>query len=202
MCIPRRMHRSPAFYELTKTSVLVLFEFMFRCQWQQIHVKAGRNKEWSIINNGELIFTYVDAIKRFGIAKSTFRNSIDQLVNLGFIDIAHPGGRMNKDSSKYGISERWKEYGKEGFIKKSRQKDTRKLGYTEKNWEEKTGRKRKPQSNISISNDTCSSITNDTDDHQIPLTPSINHTTHQTDTNYYIQKGLELLEARYPSRYH
>ena len=41
MCIPRRMHRSPAFYELTKTSVLVLFEFMFRCQLQQISVKAA-----------------------------------------------------------------------------------------------------------------------------------------------------------------
>ena len=108
---------------------------------------------------------------------------------------------MLKDWSRYGISERWREYGKEDFIKKSRQKDTRKLGYTKDNWEERTGRKRKLKSKIGITNGTSSSITNDTNNHQVPVTPSINHTTHQIDPNYYIQKGLEVLEAVYPSQY-
>ena len=202
MCIPRRMHCSPAFRRLTKTSVTVLFEFRYKCQLKLIPIKAGRGKEWSIINNGELIFTYTEAKDRFGIAKSTFRNSIDQLVNLGFIDIAHQGGAYNKDPSKYGISDRWREYGKEEFIKKSRKKDTRKLGITKENWEKITGRKRKPQSIIGITDDTGSSITDDTSDPEKPVNPSITNATLKTDPNYYIQKGLEVLEALYPSQYH
>ena len=146
--------------------------------------------------------TYAETTAKFGIARSTFRNSISQLVKLGFIDIAHPGGGMMKDCSLYGISERWREYGKEDFIKKSRKKDNRKLGYTKDNWEEQTGRKRKHKSKIGISNDTNSSITNDTREHKTPVTPSINHATHQIDPNYYIQKGLKVLKAMYPSQYH
>jgi hypothetical protein len=201
MCTPRRMHRSPAYRKLTATSIFVLMEFLYR---RQI-VRLGRKKELIIKNNGEIIFTYAEAMKKFRIAKSTFRNCIDQLVKLGFIDIAHAGGGMMKDYSKYGISERWQEYGKEQFKIKSRQKDTRKLGFTKKDWEEKTGRKRKPKSKIGIIDNTKSSITDDTNDQQMPVIPiisSINHTTHQTDPNYYIQKGLKVLEAMYPSQYH
>ena len=196
MCIPRRMHRSSAYQKLTKKSVTVLFDFLYRCQWQLSPAKAGRSKEWSIINNGELIFTYTEAKDRFGIAKSTFRNCIDQLVKFGFIDIAHAGGGMMKDFSKYSISERWREYGKNEFIEKYRQKDTRKLGFqTGDKWEKQTGRKRKTKSKVGITDDTKSSITNNTRDREMPVTPSIVHATLKTDPNYYIQKGLEVLEA-------
>ena len=198
MFVPRRMHRSPAFKKLTAKSILVLFEFLSRRQV----VKLGRRDRWITKNNGEIVLTYAETTKKFGIARSTFRNSIDQLVKLGFIDIAHHGGGMMKDCSKYSISERWREYGKEEFIKKSRKKDKRKLGFRKDNWEEQTGRKRKHKSKIGISNDTNSSITNDTRNHPIPVIPSINHTTHKIDPNYYIQKGLEVLKAMYPARYH
>ena len=189
MFIPKRMHRCRAFRELTASSILVLLEFLSRRQM----VKVGRRDRWVAKNNGEIVLTYAEITAKFGIARSTFRNSIDQLVKLGFIDIAHHGGGMMKDSSKYGISERWREYGKEEFIKKSRKKDKRKLGYTKDNWEEQTGRKRKRKSKIGINNDTNSSITNDTRDHQTAVTPSITNATHKTDPNYYIQKGLEVL---------
>ena len=189
MFVPRRMHRSPAFKKLTAKSILVLFEFLSRRQV----VKLGRRDRWITKNNGEIVLTYAETTKKFGIARSTFRNSIDQLVKLGFIDIAHHGGGMMKDCSKYGISERWRDYGREEYIKKSRKKDTRKLGFTTKNWEDRTGRKRRPKSKIGINNDTNSSITNDTRDHQTAVTPSITNATHKTDPNYYIQKGLEVL---------
>ena len=198
MFIPKRMHRSPAFRKLTANAILVLLEFLSRRQV----VKLGRRDRWITKNNGEIVLTYAETTKKFGIARSTFRNSIDQLVKLGFIDIAHHGGGMMKDCSKYGISERWRDYGKEEFIKKSRKKDNRKLGFRKDNWEEQTGRKRKRKSKIGINNDTNSSITNDTREHKTPVTPSINHTTHQIDPNYYIQKGLEVLKAMYPSQYH
>ena len=198
MFVSRRMHRNPAFRKLTASSILVLFEFLSRRQVVQV----GRRDRWITKNNGEIVFTYAEAQKKFGIARSTFRNSIDQLLKLGFIDIAHRGGGMMKGCSMYGVSERWREYGKEEFIKKSRKKDNRKLGYTKDNWEDRTGRKRKRKSKIGITDDTRSSITNDTRDHQTPVTPSINHATHQIDPNYYIQKGLEVLRAMRPSRYH
>ena len=198
MFVPRRMHRSPAFKKLTAKSILVLFEFLSRRQV----VKLGRRDRWITKNNGEIVLTYAETTKKFGIARSTFRDSIDQLVKLGFIDIAHHGGGMMKDCSKYGISERWRDYGKEEFIKKSRKKDARKLGFRKDNWEEQTGRKRKRKPKTAINNDTSSSITNDTRDHQTPITPSIIHATHQIDPNYFIQKGLEVFEAMHPSQYH
>ena len=198
MFVSKKIHRSRAFRELTAKAILVLFEFLYRRQM----VEVGPRKNWIIKNNGEIVLTYAEITKRFGIARSTFRNSIDQLVKLGFIDIAHQGGGMMKDSSKYGISERWKNYGKEEFIKRSRKKDSRKLGYTKDNWEDRTGRKRNGKSKIGISNDTNSSIPNDTREHQISVTPSINHTTHQIDPNYYIRKGLEVFKAMHPAQYH
>ena len=198
MFIPKRMHRSPAFQKLTANSMLVFFEFLYRRQL----VKVKRRDRWSIKNNGEIIFTYTDALKKFKLCRSTFCRSISQLVELGFIDIAHHGGGMMKDCSKYGISERLRDYGKEGFIKKSRKKDNRKLGFRQDNWEQQTGRKRKSKPKIGISNDTNSSITNNTRERKTPVTPSINHATHQIDPNYYIQKGLEALEAMHPPQYH
>ena len=199
MFIPKRMHRSRAFRELTAKAILVLFEFLYRRQM----VMVGPRKNWIIKNNGEIVLTYAEIRKKFGFARSTIRNSIDQLVQLGFIDIAHHGGGMIKDASKYAISERWRDYGKEEFIKKSRPKDTRGLGITEDNYWERIGSKRKNlKSKTGITDDTRSGITNDTIDHQIPLTPSIIHATHQIDPNYYIQKGLKVFKAMHPAQYH
>ena len=198
MFIPRRMHRSPAYRKLTSTSIFILMEFMSRRKV----AKTGQKGGYEITNNGELIFTYAEAEKKFKIPRSTFCRSISQLVELGFIDINHPGGGMMKDCSKYGISDRWRDYGKEEFIKKSRQKDERKLGFQKKDWEKRTGRKRKIKPKISISDDTRSSIADDTSDPEKVVTSSITNATLKTDPNYYIQKGLEVLEAIYPARYH
>ena len=202
MFIPRRMHLSPAFRKLTATAIFIYLEFRYRCKLAQTPVKAGRSKEWSITNNGELIFTYDDAVNRFGMARSTFRNCLDQLVELGFIYIAHTGGGMMKDCSKYGISNRWKEYGKEEFKKKFRQKDTRKLGFTKDNWMERAGSKRKLKSKTSITKDTRSSITNDTRDPQKSVTPSVTNTTHELALNYHYLNDLAVLEAMRPTQYH
>ena len=201
MFIPRRMHRNPAFRKLNASSIFVLFEFLYRRKVTQVPTKEGRGKEWIISNNGEIFFTYDEAENNFGIPRSTFRRAIDQLVDLGFIDITHHGGGMMKDASKYAISERWKEYGKKEFLKKPRPKDTRGLGFTKENWK-KTAGKNRPIKKVSIIPDTRSSTTNDTSDNSIPLTPSIIHATHKTDPNYYIQKGLEVFEGMHPSQYH
>jgi hypothetical protein len=201
MFINKTMHRSRAFRELTTSSILVLFEFLSRRQMEQM----GRRKYWTIKNNGEIVLTYAEIRKKFEIARSTIRSSIDQLVKLGFIDIAHHGGGMMKDCSKYGISERWKDYGKDVFIEKSRKKDSRKLGFTKDNWEKQTGRKRKNKSKISTTDNTSKGMKGDTYKYKKPkkpITSGINHATDKTEPNYYIKKGLEMLEAMHPTQYH
>ena len=185
MFIHRRMHRNPAFRKLNPSSTFVLFEFLYRRKVTQVPTKVGRGKEWIISNNGEIFFTYDEAENNFGIPRSTFRRAIDQLVDLGFIDITHHGGGMMKDASKYAISERWKEYGKKEFLKKLRPKDTRGLGFTKENWK-KTAGKNIPIKKVSIIPDTRSSTTNDTSDNSIPLTPSIIHATHQLTRPHYL----------------
>ena len=185
MFIHRRMHRNPAFRKLNPSSTFVLFEFLYRRKVTQVPTKVGRGKEWIISNNGEIFFTYDEAKNNFGIPRSTFRRAIDQLVDLGFIDITHHGGGMMKDASKYAISERWEEYGKKEFLKKTRPKDTRGLGFTKENWE-KTAGKNRPIKKVSIIPDTRSSTTNDTSDNSIPLTPSIIHATHQLTRPHYL----------------
>ena len=195
--IERRMHRSPAFRKLSTNSIFVLFEFLSRRKM----VQDGRKGRWGIANNGEIIFTYAEAQKKFGMFRSTFCRSIDQLVDLGFIEISHQGGGLLKDYSKYAISERWRDYGKEEFIKQSRRRDTRGLGFTKDNWKETAG-KNNSKLKIGTNNATSSSITNDTRDHQTPITPSIIHTTHKIDPNYLILKGLEVFEVMHPSQYH
>jgi len=197
MFIPRRMHRNPAFQKLTANSILVLLEFLFRRQL----VKVGRKNKWITKNNGEIIFTYAEAWAKFKMCRSTFCRSISQLVELGFIDVAHHGGGMMKDASKYAISERWKTYGKKEFLKKSRPKDTRGLGFTKENWKETAGKHRQIKK-VSTTRDTTSSFTNDTHDHPIPLTPSITHATLKTDPNYFIKKGLKVLKAMHSTQYH
>ena len=96
--IPRRMHRSPAFRKLSATAILILLELKYRCQY----ARAGTRGKWHQVNDGELIFTYAEAVKRFGITRSTFCRSISQLVKLGFIYIAHHGGGMMKDCPNHG----------------------------------------------------------------------------------------------------
>ena len=125
MFIERDMHRSRAFQKLSKSATTILFEFLYRRRLEQ------RGSEWVVTNNGEIIFSYREAKKLFGFVPSTMASSISQLVENGFIDIAHQGVATSKDSSRYAISERWRDYGTDKFIEQTRQKDTRKLGFAD-----------------------------------------------------------------------
>ena len=121
---------SRAFLNLTGVSPQVYLLFLRRRRL----VKLGRQgkERWVIENNGEIVFPYAEAENKFGITRPRFQRAIDQLVEHGFIDIAHPGGGMMKDVSKYTISTRWLDYGTSRFIEKQRPKDTRGLGFKKK----------------------------------------------------------------------
>ena len=121
--VERILYRSMAFKQLSKSATVILLEFLGRRRLER------RGSDWTVTNNGKITLSYREAEKLFGFVPSTMAKSISQLVEYGFITIAHQGIRTSKDSSKYAISERWRDYGTDKFIEQTRQKDTRKLGF-------------------------------------------------------------------------
>ena len=180
----------------------VLLLFLYRRQWKQ----ADRKGKWYTTNNGEIVFPYKEAKKRFKIPKSSFARAIDSLIKYGFIDIAHLGSGLIGDCTRYSISNRWRNYDTERFVQKKRPKDTRGFGFTAKNWEEKTGRKRRKQSKSGIKNNTRTSNKNDTSKRKQPPKLVSNLVQGDLDVNFFIKKGEEVLRAfsssRHQKRYH
>lgn len=133
--IERELFESKAFKSLTKKQMQIYFYFLLKRQFGQNKGKSGkpgkRTPSKIIINNGKIVFTYSEA-EKLGFPRKTFRVAIDKLIEVGFIDIAHPGkggmvvnGKVTGECTLYGIFERWKDYGNENFETKKRQKDTR-----------------------------------------------------------------------------
>ena len=189
--VEREMILSPAFRKLNGRAMEVLLLFLYRRQWKQ----AGRKGKWYTTNNGEIVFPYKEAKKRFKIPKSSFARAIDKLMEHGFIDIAHLGGGLIGDCTKYSMSNRWKNYDTERFVQKKRPKDTRGFGFTAKNWEDKTGRKRRIESKSGIKNNTRTSNKNDTRKRERQTQLVSNLVQGDLDVNFFIKKGEEMFQA-------
>jgi hypothetical protein len=195
--IEREMILSSAFHKLNGRAMEVLLLFLYRRQWKQ----ASRKGKWYTTNNGEIVFPYKEAKKRFKIPKSSFARAIDNLIEYGFIDITHLGGGLIGDCTKYSISNRWRNYDTDRFVQKKRPKDTRGFGFTAKNWEEKTGRKRRIESKSGIKNDTRTSNKNDTNKSKRSIKLVSNLVQGDSDINFFIKKGEEVLQAFSSSRH-
>ena len=189
--VEREMILSPAFHKLNGRSMKVLFLFLYRRQWSL----PSRKGKWYTTNNGEIVFPYKEAKKRFKIPKSSFARAIDKLMEHGFIDIAHLGGSLIGDCTKYSMSNRWKNYDTERFVQKKRPKDTRGFGFTAKNWEDKTGRKRRIESKSGIKNNTRTSNKNDTSEGKRKTQLVSKMMQGNIDVNFFIKKGEEVFQA-------
>jgi hypothetical protein len=107
--IERRLIESKAFLSLSATALKVLMIFFTKRQFESI---GRRGKEqWSIKNNGQIVFTYKKAKSKYGISESAFRRVVDELISKGFIDIAATGMGVHKVTTLYSISNRWRLYG-------------------------------------------------------------------------------------------
>ena len=195
--VEREMILSSAFHKLNGSASRVLLLFLYRRQWS----RPSRKGKWHTTNNGEIVFPYEEARKKFNIPKSSFARAIDNLIEYGFIDIAHLGGGLIGDCTKYSISNRWRNYGTDNFVKKKRPKDKRGFGFTSKNWEEKTGRKRRIESKSGIKNDTGTSNKNDTRKRERRTQLVSNLVQGDSDINFFIKKGEEVLQAFSSSRH-
>jgi len=112
--VDRRILRSQAFKELGGTATKVLLVFLSKRQVQQI--KTSKRQFWADTNRGEITFTYREAEKKYGISRHAFYRAVTELMDLGFVDIYEPGVEYARVSTKYGISDRWENYGKPGFV--------------------------------------------------------------------------------------
>jgi hypothetical protein len=118
----KRFYASEAYWNLNGSAKNVLEIFYLKRQLingtiaKKLNILQDSAK--MVRNNGEIIFTY-DEAKGYGISKDVFTRSIDKLIEVGFIDIAEIGG--NRIPSKYGLSDRWLNYGNSNFEKKERQ---------------------------------------------------------------------------------
>lgn len=126
MWFDKNLLRSSAFRALKKWSILVYLDFLRLRQVEPVkHTK--KSTEWRIKNNGEIVYSYSEAEHK-GIGRREFRNAIDELIEKGFLDIYHQGsGGRSKDTTKYFLDDRWKDYGKPSFrpARNPRPKDAR-----------------------------------------------------------------------------
>ena len=78
--------------------------------------RSGK-KQWSIANNNEIIFTYIEAKDKYGFSNFAFRTAIDELREKGFIDIFQSGAGTYKAANNYSLSDRWTLYGTDDYKK-------------------------------------------------------------------------------------
>ena len=123
--IERELLKSKAFRSLSGTAKNVYFDFRMKCKVKNRKIKSTRKHERIILNNGEIEYCYSEAEKK-GIQRSTFMNCLDAIIENGFIDVTHSGsGGKKGDKSLYAISERWRAWKTDDFIKAFRPKDNR-----------------------------------------------------------------------------
>jgi len=129
--ISKEMLESKAYRSLSKIAMLLLQDFL--AKREMVRIKRSKEKKWACRNNGEIIYTYTEAVSK-GISRKQFVNGIDELQEKGFVDITHRGRGGRKpakgtgDVTTFWIDDRWKKYGTADFktARIPRKKDTRK----------------------------------------------------------------------------
>jgi DNA-binding PadR family transcriptional regulator len=118
MYIPRELFMSLAWLSLpTDTACKVYIIFRSKCRMEPVQGNAGKKRKGAYVigNNGQIQFTYKEAFEKYGFTDGKFRRAIDQLVAAGLIDITHSATGMQKETSLYAISERWRAWGTDKF---------------------------------------------------------------------------------------
>jgi hypothetical protein len=106
----REIFESPAFWELSGSCIRVLCIFYLkrRLPEKSYRKKFKGMKQDTILNNGEIVFTYKEAEHKYRISKSTFERCLKKLQEVGFIEVHIPGG--NNLPAKYKLVNYWQMY--------------------------------------------------------------------------------------------
>ena len=139
---------SKAYEELKPTARKLLEGFYRRIEKEKVYInnkpsKRSKKFEWVPTNLDNIIFTYKEMLEYTNKTRATITYSLDQLIELGFIDIMHHGQAYKRDDcSIYAISERWKNYGTPKFLEVTRKKDYRR-GHRLRKYQEERRKKLK-----------------------------------------------------------
>lgn len=116
--LDKTMVKSRAWLSLSRTAVHIYLLLRCKCQIaKKSRWSAKRSDDFMgrLLNNGELVFTYAEAKRLYGITAGRFSRAIDELVERGFIEITATGMGVHKVESWYAISDRWRDYGTPSF---------------------------------------------------------------------------------------
>ena len=109
--IERDILESDAYWALTGVAPQVYMVFLMK---RVLSDKGfGKDKARIVVNNGEIIYTYLEAQNNHRIPKSNFLRARDQLIKVGLIEIAEDGGCHH--TTKYSISNNWRNYPEQTF---------------------------------------------------------------------------------------
>ena len=144
--IERDILESNAYWHLTGAAPQVYMVFRMKCVFADRTI--GKRKERIIVNNGEITYTYLEALNNHWIPKSNFLRARDQLIKVGLIEIAEDGGCHH--TTKYSISNNWRNYPEQTF---ERSKSGNLVGI-KKRWKKGTA--------ISDTNNPISTVISDT----------------------------------------
>lgn len=132
--LPRALVHSAAFAALrTAAAHRVLLLFYSKRTMERRRRPGSREKVWACSNNGQIQFSYKEAREQHGFTASRFRSALDEVIRVGFIDIAHSGYGLRKDCSLYAISRRWEDYGTDRYREAERPRQAQKIGFQEGN---------------------------------------------------------------------
>lgn len=109
--LQRDILESQAFWKLTATAIKVFLIFRMKCVIKNNSV--GKHNLKTIVNNGDIQFTFKEAEVKYDILKSSFLRARDLLIEVGLIEITENGGEHHPN--KYAISENWRKYPEQSF---------------------------------------------------------------------------------------
>ena len=109
--LDKEIIKSQAFRSLSQAGMLWLLDFRLKLRIKKQN-KYGDVK--SIINNGEIVFTYKEG-EELGFSKRRFMKGLDDCIERGFVSIANTGAGLNRTVTLYASSEMWKKFGTPEF---------------------------------------------------------------------------------------
>jgi hypothetical protein len=127
------IYYSEAFNSLSRSGMVTLMRCLQKRKWK---FEGKRNKKMVYLDEG-FIFPYAEAAF-LGIGTTQYWKNINKLIEVGFLDIIHQGGWYQKhererDYSVYKLSERWRNYGTNEFVKIEKEKALRNDFYIREN---------------------------------------------------------------------
>lgn len=124
--LEKEMHKSPAFRSLTRSGLMILLEFRNLCIIKSKSVNKVNVRY--IENNGKLRLTFEEA-EMLGYSTATFARALQELMDRGFLSIAHQGSGLHRDPNLYNLDDRWKKWGTPEFQAIQRPPPRLKIGF-------------------------------------------------------------------------